>query len=157
MSYESRAYDEPARDGFGPDPVVVLVVKGTHDVSRLVNLFAHGTIEQIEVGKRINAQVRRDAGGRAALELLAAHGGPDFSPPPRLVEALTERRSMILRRILAGRQHQQISRELGVSKSAVNMDMARARAAAGAASTEQLLAWLVYYGLLTPEVPGGAR
>src|SRR5690348_5314843 len=34
MAYESRAYDNEHGD-----PVVVLVVTGTHDVSRLVNLF----------------------------------------------------------------------------------------------------------------------
>lgn len=81
MSYESRAYDEPARDGFGPDPVVVLVVKGTHDVSRFVSLLNGGqpVIEQIELGGRIVRQVARDAGGRAAIRLLAEHGGPDFT------------------------------------------------------------------------------
>lgn len=82
MSYESRAYDKPnTGTGFGPDPVVVLVVEGTHDVSRLINLFAGGSplIEQLAVGKRIRDQVRRHNAGRAALELLAKHGGPDFT------------------------------------------------------------------------------
>jgi hypothetical protein len=81
VSYESRAYDKPNTDGFPPEPVVVLVVEGTHDVCRLVNLFAGGpvTIEQLEVGRRMRAQVRRHNGGRGALELLAAHGGPDFT------------------------------------------------------------------------------
>lgn len=83
MSYESRAYDEHD-DGFGPDPVVVLVVRGTHDVSRLINLFAGWppVIEQLSVGKRIRQQVRRHNGGRAALELLRQHGGPDFTEEP---------------------------------------------------------------------------
>lgn len=81
MSYESRAYDKPNTDGFPPDPVVVLVVEGTHDVSRLINLFAGGSplIEQLQVGQRMRDQVRRHNAGRAALELLAAHGGPDFT------------------------------------------------------------------------------
>lgn len=80
MSYESRAYDKPG-DAFGPEPVVVLVVTGTHDVSRLVNLFAGGqpVIEQLQVGEQIRRQVKRHNGGRAALELLRAHGGPDFT------------------------------------------------------------------------------
>ncbi|MCK2242174.1 MULTISPECIES: hypothetical protein [unclassified Crossiella] len=79
MSYETRAYDTPSP--FGPEPVVVLVVTGTHDVSRLVGLFAGGPvlIEQMQVGETIRAQVRRHNGGKAALELLAAHGGPDFT------------------------------------------------------------------------------
>ena len=78
--YESRAYDKPG-DAFGPEPVVVLVVTGNHDVSRLVNLFAGGqpVIEQLEVGEQIRRQVKRHNGGRAALELLRAHGGPDFT------------------------------------------------------------------------------
>lgn len=79
--YESRAYDKTTDDGFGPDPVVVLVVTGTHDVSRLVNLFAGGqpVIEQISVGQQILRQVKRHNGCRAALELLRRHGGPDFT------------------------------------------------------------------------------
>lgn len=81
MSYESRAYDRDSGDGFGPDPVVVLVVTGTHDVSRLVNLFAGGSpvVEQLAVGERIRQQVQRHNGGRSALRLLAEHGGPDFT------------------------------------------------------------------------------
>lgn len=82
MSYETRAYDKPNDSGFPPDPVVVLVVTGTHDVSRLINLFSRGLIEQIQVGEKIQRQVRRHNGGRAALELLRAHGGPDFTTEP---------------------------------------------------------------------------
>lgn len=73
MSIESRAYD----DVHG-DPVVVLVVAGTHDVSRLVNLLSTGTCEQVGVASQVLRQVKRHNGGRAALTLLARHGGPDF-------------------------------------------------------------------------------
>lgn len=78
--YESRAYDKPG-DAFGPEPVVVLVVTGTHDVSRLVNLLAGGqpVIEQLQLGERIREQVKRHNGGAAALKLLRDHGGPDFT------------------------------------------------------------------------------
>lgn len=84
MSYESRAYDKPNTDGFPPDPVVVLVVEGTHDVSRLIGLLASGQplIEQQKLAKYILRQVRRHNAGRAALELLAKHGGPDFTEGP---------------------------------------------------------------------------
>lgn len=80
MSYETRAYQKVNSDGFPPDPVVVLVVEGTHDVSRLVNLLNGGSvlIEQLEVGKRIRRQLNRKSAGRDALALLAKHGGPDF-------------------------------------------------------------------------------
>ncbi|WP_086848373.1 hypothetical protein [Amycolatopsis kentuckyensis] len=78
--YESRAYDKANDEGFGPDPVVVLVVTGTHDVSRLVNLLNGGqaVIEQLDVGRQLARQVARHSGGRAALRLLAQHGGPDL-------------------------------------------------------------------------------
>lgn len=76
--YETRAYDKPS--DFGPDPVVVLVVSGTHDVSRLVNLLNGGSplIEQLAVGERLARQVARHNAGRAALDLLTQHGGPDL-------------------------------------------------------------------------------
>lgn len=76
MSYEFRAYDNDHGD-----PVVVLVTTGTHDVSRLVNLLAGSRlalVEHMDVSEKIRKQVRRHNGGRAALQLLAAHGGPDL-------------------------------------------------------------------------------
>jgi phage head maturation protease len=73
VSYETRAYDNEHGQ-----PVVVLVAEGTHDVSRLVNLLNSGNCEQVSLGHRVLKQVRRHNGGRAALQLLAAHGGPDF-------------------------------------------------------------------------------
>lgn len=81
MSYESRAYDRNHRGGFPPDPVVVLVVTGTHDVSRFVNLLNGGqpTVEQLQVGQKIVRQVKRHNAGTAALKLLRDHGGPDFT------------------------------------------------------------------------------
>ena len=83
MSYETRAYDKPNNNGFPPDPVVVLVATGTHDVSRLVHLLrgAPPVIEQISLGDQVLTQVRQHAGGRAALALLKAHGGADFTQP----------------------------------------------------------------------------
>lgn len=88
MSYESRAYDKHTGDGFPPDPVVVLVATGTHDVSRLVNLLNGGqpVVEQVHLGRRIVRQVKRHDAGRAALELLKQHGGPDFTGDPAAVD-----------------------------------------------------------------------
>ncbi len=82
---ESRAYDKPTADGFLPDPVVVLVVTGTHDVSRLVAMLAGmpPTIEYVAVGERVRSQVRSHNAGRGALALLKAHGGPDFDQPDK--------------------------------------------------------------------------
>jgi hypothetical protein len=83
MAYESRAYDERHRDG-SDTPVVVLVVTGTHDVSRLIALFAGSpvTVEQLRVGARLRRQVRAHSRGREALRLLLQHGGPDFTAEP---------------------------------------------------------------------------
>jgi hypothetical protein len=84
VSYESRAYDtKPLGDGFPPEPVVVLVVSGQHDVSRLVWLLNGGTpvMEQYELGKRLNRQLSAHSAGTAALKLLHEHGGPDFGTP----------------------------------------------------------------------------
>jgi hypothetical protein len=80
MTYESRAYDNEHGD-----PVVVLVVTGTHDVSRIVNLLAGNRMalcEHMTVSEQILRQVKRHNGGRAALKLLAAHGGPDLTKVP---------------------------------------------------------------------------
>jgi hypothetical protein len=74
MSYETRAYDNDAGD-----PVVVLVATGTHDVSRLVHLLAGGNCEQGTLARKVLGQIRRRNGGRAALTLLARHGGADFT------------------------------------------------------------------------------
>ncbi|WP_027947185.1 hypothetical protein [Amycolatopsis taiwanensis] len=78
MSYETRAYDKNTGDQFGPDPVVVMAVTGTHDISRLLYLLSRGTIEQIQLAEHITRQVARHNGGRAALKLLRDHGGPDL-------------------------------------------------------------------------------
>jgi hypothetical protein len=74
--YETRAYDNEHGD-----PVVVLVVTGTHDVSRIVHLLGRGLCEHVSLSHTVLRQVRRHSGGRAALRLLAAHGGPDFTEP----------------------------------------------------------------------------
>src|SRR4051812_38915393 len=78
--YESRAYDNEHGN-----PVVVLVATGTHDVSRLVNLLAGSRMalcEHQDLSGRIRRQVNRRNGGRAALKLLAEHGGPDLLEGP---------------------------------------------------------------------------
>ncbi|MEV0996915.1 hypothetical protein [Nonomuraea sp. NPDC050202] len=76
--YETRAYDNEAGD-----PVVVIVATGTHDVSRLTTLLNGGapSTEQHDLAEQVTRQVRRRHGGRAALALLAEHGGPDLLTP----------------------------------------------------------------------------
>lgn len=76
MSYESRTYDNDHGE-----PVVVLVVKGHHDVSRLVWMLERGNCEQFDVSRTVLRQVNRHNGGRQALALLKRHGGPDLLEP----------------------------------------------------------------------------
>lgn len=76
MSYEVRTYDDD-----NGDPVVVMVVTGPHDVSRIVQAMTHGNCEQVDVGNRIVRMLRRHSKGRLALALLKAHGGADFTEP----------------------------------------------------------------------------
>jgi hypothetical protein len=88
VSYESRAYDNDQGD-----PVVVLVATGTHDVSRLVNLLAGSRLalcEHAHLSDRIKRQVNRYNGGREALKLLRAHGGPDLLEGPMAPSAEDE-------------------------------------------------------------------
>ncbi|WP_197683940.1 hypothetical protein [Allokutzneria albata] len=50
-------------------------------MSRFVNALngSSPTVEQVSAGRKLLRQVRRHNGGRAALDLLRAHGGPDFT------------------------------------------------------------------------------
>lgn len=76
MSYETRTFDDDHNE-----PVVVIVAKGHHDVSRLVSALAHGTCEQYALSEHVNRQLKRHNGGRLALRLLRNHGGEDFTDP----------------------------------------------------------------------------
>lgn len=76
MSYDIRTYDTEHGD-----PVVVLVVKGVHDVSRIVQALTSGNCEQAKEGVRLIARLKRHNKGRMALALLKAHGGDDFTDP----------------------------------------------------------------------------
>ena len=73
MSTEARVYD----DEHG-HPVVVLVTTGTFDVSRLVGLLHSGRCEDQHTADYVTRNLRRHYGGRAAMQLLAEHGGPDL-------------------------------------------------------------------------------
>lgn len=111
MSYESRTYDNEHGD-----PVVVLVVTGTHDVSRLVNTL-NGSVpvlEQMDIGRQIMRQTRRHNGGAAALRLLKAHGGPDFtdeSPEMRAITRLHKAHEDELRRYVAQERGRDLAQE----------------------------------------------
>lgn len=74
VSYAARTYDNEHGD-----PVVVLVVTGTHDVSRIVQALTAGNCEQSGLGERIVKMLKRHNKGRLALALLKAHGGADFT------------------------------------------------------------------------------
>lgn len=73
MTVESRAYDEAG------EPVVVLVVRGLHDVATLIRLMSADGHRHSAVSKALRQKVRRHNTGQAALRFLAEHGGPDFT------------------------------------------------------------------------------
>lgn len=99
MSYDVRTYDTPEGD-----PVVVMVVKGVHDVSRIVQAMTHGNCEQADVGFRLIARLKRHNKGRMALALLKAHGGQDFTDPDdaELVAAICRRQGIPPEGVLTG-------------------------------------------------------
>lgn len=77
MSVEFQVRDE------GGVPVVELTVTGTFDVSRLLELReTRGRVEDMDLAQRLRSRLRRTRGGRAALELLKGHGGPDLTQQP---------------------------------------------------------------------------
>ncbi len=81
MSYGYTTKDtETEHDG--AVPTLTITVEGTHDISRMVNLLASGNCEQGDLQRRIVRSLRRLEGGRAALDLLKRHGGPDFTAEP---------------------------------------------------------------------------
>lgn len=105
MSYTSRCYEKV--DGMlGPPhetaPVVVLVVEGHHDVSRLVQALNRGTCEQVGVGEKIVRQLKRRNSGRDALLLLKRHGGMDFTEDDAEDPVLAQR-DALLELVRAGR------------------------------------------------------
>ncbi|MEY9904357.1 hypothetical protein ABIA35_000563 [Catenulispora sp. MAP12-49] len=73
MSIQTRAYDDESGR-----PVVVLVASGSHAVARLVAALRTGSTGQQILAGRLVDQVKQHNGGREALRLLAAHGGPDL-------------------------------------------------------------------------------
>lgn len=75
MSVQIRVYDDKDDDG---QPVVVMVTRGTFDVSRLVDLMARGRSEDSQRAGTLARALRRRNGGKAALKLLRDHGGNDL-------------------------------------------------------------------------------
>ena len=81
MSYGFTTKDiETEHDG--SVPVLTIIVEGTHDISRIVNLLGTGNCEQGDLCRRVSRSLRRLDGGRAALALLKRHGGPDLTTDP---------------------------------------------------------------------------
>lgn len=80
MSYTTRARDIDNTDtGFGPDPVLVVVARGTTDVARLVGVLNKGASEHQQLAREAAGLLRNRRGGRAALAELARDGGLDLT------------------------------------------------------------------------------
>lgn len=63
----------------GPEPKFTITVQGSHDVGRVVHLFASGLVEHVVVAAEAVRKLRKLPGGVAALQCLAQHGGPDYT------------------------------------------------------------------------------
>jgi hypothetical protein len=74
-----RVTDIPHDAPFEHEPKITITVQGTHDVSRAVNLLAHGLTEHVHVAAQLVSKLRALPGGVAALRLLAEHGGTDYT------------------------------------------------------------------------------
>lgn len=72
-----RVTEKPTN--LGPDPKVVLTFEGTHDVGRIVYLLAAGLTEHVHLAAQLVSKLRALPGGVAALQLLAKHGGTDYT------------------------------------------------------------------------------
>jgi hypothetical protein len=74
-----------ATAAFGPEdewfdgPTVVVVARGSHDCSRLIQALAHGNSEQHDLSRRIAASLNRTPLGRRVTTLLKRHGGEDLT------------------------------------------------------------------------------
>lgn len=95
MSYTSRCYEKVDDITGDSDPVVVLVVEGYKDVSRLVNVLHRGNCEQLDVRVRILRQLKRRNSGREALRLLKRHGGMDFTEDDAEDPVLAQRDALL--------------------------------------------------------------
>lgn len=124
--YESRTYD----DGIGR-PVVVLVVTGEHDVSRLVHTLngAPPVMELLSAGETIVRQLKRHSTGRDALKLLAQHGGRDFTEPDNDADTqacpLNPTELALLDRLAEGDTRAKAARRIGLSPNSTHMTVHR--------------------------------
>lgn len=75
----TRISEKPDRGNHALDPKITITVQGTHDVGRVVHLFASGLVEHVMTAAEMVRKLRALPGGVAALELLAEHGGTDFT------------------------------------------------------------------------------
>lgn len=75
MTIKTGAYD-----GADGQPVIVIVVTGEHDVSRMMHLMHRGVPSACLslAAAKLRLQIKRHNGGQRALHLLARHGGPDL-------------------------------------------------------------------------------
>ena len=60
-------------------PEVVIVAKGSHDCSRLVQAMRSGNSEQARLGEQIAKSLNRSPLGRRVTTLLKRHGGEDLT------------------------------------------------------------------------------
>ena len=79
MSYQwATAANGPEEEWFD-GPTVVIVARGSHDCSRLIQAMRSGNSEQADLGVKIAASLNRSPLGRRVTTLLKRHGGEDLT------------------------------------------------------------------------------
>jgi DNA-binding NarL/FixJ family response regulator len=88
----------------------------------------------------------------SSAQILAAAGEPDPRGPFCGLR-LTIRQVAVLRLLACGHTHRQVAQRTGMTRAAVEQHVARARAAAGADTTAQVVYLATKAGLLDGPVP----
>ena len=60
-------------------PEIVIVARGSHDCSRLIQALRSGNSEQAELGTTVARSLNRSPLGRRVTTLLKRHGGEDLT------------------------------------------------------------------------------
>ena len=79
MSYHYGVQNAGDEKDWFDGPEIVIVAKGAHDCSRLIQAMRHGNSQQADLGAAIARSMNRKPLGRRVTELLKRHGGEDLT------------------------------------------------------------------------------
>lgn len=79
MSYEFGVKAPLDADEWFDGPEILVLARGSHDCSRLVQALRHGNSEQYALGEQIARSLNRYPLGQRVTQLLRLHGGEDLT------------------------------------------------------------------------------